>query len=288
VTVVDAGARFTSVPGPRRRRPPALIVACMAFLGLVLLCVVAGGMIAPHDPQAQDLLAGLQGASWEHPLGTDDSGRDIFSRVIVGARSGVIGPLLVALGAATVGTIVGLTAGYRGGMLDNVVMRTVDLVLSLPSLLVAIVLLGIVGGGYAGAVLVLILFMAPYDTRLIRGATLEQRSLPYVDAARTTGIGPVRIAVRHIWPNIVPLIVANAFLTFAYSLVTLSALSFLGFGVPPGAADWGRMLSEGLPFIEDSPLLALAPGAAIVLTATSMNLLGDWTYERLSDRGRAR
>ena len=191
MTVLDGEARFTALPGlRRRRRPPALIVACMGYLGLVLLCVVAGDLLAPHDPQAQDLLAGLQGTSWTHPLGTDDSGRDILSRVIAGARSGVVGPVLVALGAATVGTVVGLTAGYRGGTLDNVVMRIIDLVLSLPSLLVTIVLLGILGGGYAGAVVALIFFMAPYDTRLIRGATLEQRMLPYVDAARTTASAP--------------------------------------------------------------------------------------------------
>lgn len=291
MTALDAEVRFDSLSGPRRgqrTRPPLLIIACMAFLAVVLACVVAGDRIAPHDPSSQDLLAALQGASWQHPLGTDDSGRDILSRVIAGARAGVIGPLLVALGAALVGTILGLAAGYRGGLLDNAVMRMVDLVLSLPGLLVAIVLLGILGGGYTGAILVLIFFMAPYDTRLIRGATLEQRTRPYVDAARTTGIGPVRIALHHIWPNILPLIVANSFLTFAYSLVTLSGLSFLGFGAAPGAADWGRMLSDGIQFIEVSPYLALAPGVAIVLTATGMNMLGDWSYERLADRGRAR
>lgn len=271
-----------------RRRPPLLICACLLVVALVVICALTGTLLAPHDPDRQDLMNGLQGASGSHPLGTDDSGRDILSRVIAGARSGFVGPLLIALGAVGLGTALGLTAGYRGGWVDTLIMRCVDAVYALPSLLVAIVLLGVLGGGYYAAVAVLVVLTAPSDIRIIRGATLEQRNLPYVDAARTTGLGPGRIMLRHIWPNLLPLIVANAFLNFAYSLVSLSALSFLGFGVSPGEADWGRMLSDGIQFIQSNPLVAIAPGLAIVLTSTSMNLVGDWLYERLSDQGRAR
>ena len=272
----------------RHRRRPWLILACIGCLAVVLICAVTGTLLAPKDPAAQSLVAGAQGPTGAHLLGTDDSGRDIFSRLIAGARSGIVGPVLIALGSMLIGTLLGLCAGYRGGWLDAGIMRSVDVVYAVPGLLVAIVLLGVLGGGYYTAVAVLILLSCPYDTRIIRAGTLEQRGLPYVDAARTLGLSSRRIMFRHVWPNLLPLIVANVFLTFAYSLVALSALSFLGFGIEVGSANWGRMLSENLPLIEENPFAALAPGVLIVITAMAMNLTGDWLYERLSDRGRGR
>jgi peptide/nickel transport system permease protein len=128
----------------------------------------------------------------------------------------------------------------------------------------------------------------PFDTRVVRGATLEQTPRPYVEAARTLGVKDWRIMVWHIWPNVSPVAVANAFLNFAGSVGFLAALSFLGLGVPPGTPDWGLMLSEGLQDLFVNPVAVLAPGAMIVLTATSMNLIGDWLQERLSSRGAAR
>jgi peptide/nickel transport system permease protein len=260
----------------------------MAVMGLVLICVAFGPAIAPHDPTAQDLQASLQPPSAQHWLGTDGSGRDIASRVIVGARSAFIGPLFVALFAALIATVFGLYAGYRGGWRDAVVMRGADLFYAFPGLLVLMVAIGVLGGGYLVAVVLLAILTAPADVRLVRGATLEQSTLPYVDAARTLGLSRWRIMFRHIWPNILPLIVACTFLDFAYSLVALSALSFLGLGVDPGAPNWGLMLSDNLSLLDGSPIAVLAPGVALVATAVSMNLLGDWLYERMSDKGRAR
>jgi len=284
-TAVTASGR----PARRaRRRPSPLVLAAAVVMGLVLCCALLGEVLAPHDPDAQQLLVGLQTPSFAHPLGTDDSGRDMLSRLIVGARAAVVGPALIALGSGLVGTLVGVSAGYLGGWRDAVIMRAVDLLYALPPLLVAIVLIGVLGGGYTVAIAILMLLSAPADTRIMRGATLEQRARPYVDAARTVGVPPRRIMFRHIWPNLLPLLAANAFLTFAYSLVALSALSFLGLGADPGAPDWGRMLSDNLPLLQDNPAAVLAPGIALVLTAMAMNLLGDWAYERLADRGRAR
>jgi peptide/nickel transport system permease protein len=285
---VDGRAAPIAPARRRRARPSPLIALSTAFLGLVVVCAITGTLLAPHDPSAQNLAATLQGPSASHWLGTDDSGRDVLSRIIAGARAAIIGPLAIVLGSVAIGTVLGLAAGYRGGWIDTAIMRGVDLLYALPALLVAIVLLGVLGGGYWVAVAVLVVLTAPSDTRIIRGGTLEQRTLPYVDAARTLGLSSRQVMFRHIWPNLLPLIVANVFLNFAYSLVSLSALSFLGLGVGPGAADWGRMLADNLQLIQDHPLPALAPGAALVLTATSANLLGDWCYERLSDRGRAR
>jgi peptide/nickel transport system permease protein len=270
------------------QRPPLSVAVCLVVLAVVVACALTGTLLAPQDPSAQDLRAGLQGPSAGHLLGTDDAGRDILSRVVAGARAAVVGPLLVALGAAVVGSLLGLSAGYRGGWADALVMRGVELLYALPFLLVAIVVVGVLGGGYFVAVLTLVILISPYDVRIVRGAALAQRSLPYVDAARTLGLPPRRIMLRHLWPNVAPLVVANGFLNFASSLVALSALSFLGLGVGPGAADWGRMLADDISLIESSPLAALAPGAALVLTATCTNLVGDWIFERLTERGRLR
>ncbi len=262
------------------------IVACFAYVAVIVVCALLGSAIAPHAPDAQNLSLGMQGPSGAHLLGTDEPGRDVLSRVMAGAPSAIAGPIVVVLGAMLMGTFFGLLAGYRGGWTDAVVMRTVDLLYSLPGLLIALVVLGVFGGGYWTAVGVLILLTAPYDTRLIRGATLAQRDRPYVEAARTLGLSPARIMARHIWPNVAPLILANSFLNFAFTLVALASLAFLGLGAGPGATDWGQTLNTNLPsLLGTNPLAALAPGIALVLLALSMNLIGDWILERVTDRG---
>lgn len=272
----------------RRTRPTPLVAAAALIVLVVLVCAVFGGAIAPHDPAAQDLMTGLQGPSPDHLLGTDNAGRDIFSRLVVGARHAVVGPLVVAVLSALIASAVGLVAGYRGGWVDSALMRSADLLYAFPALVVVIVLIGVIGGSYMAAVLVLVLLTWPGDARVVRGATLEQRGLPYVDAAKTLGLRPRRILFRHIWPNVLPLVVTNAFLDFAYSLVALSALSYLGLGVAPGSPDWGLMVSENFQLLQANAYAVLAPGVALVLTAAAMNVLGDFSYERLQDRGRAR
>ena len=272
----------------RRRRFPIFIGLCFAFISIVIVLAAFGELIAPREPNAQNLFVGVTTPSSDFWLGTDDLGRDVLSRIIVGARTAIVGPILIALGAMVIGNCLGLLAGYRGGLFDAAIMRWVDMMYALPALLVAIVIVGVLGGGYFLAVGLLVILTIPYDTRLVRAATLEQRPLPYVEAARALGLPAGRIMLRHIWPNILPLVVANTFLNFAFSLVSLSALSFLGLGVGPGTPDWGRMLSESRTLLFDNPAAALAPGGMLVLTAASMNLIGDWLYEWLADRGRAR
>src|SRR5262249_31276905 len=179
-------------------------------------------------------------------------------------------------------------AGYLGGTTDFVIMRWADLMFALPTLLVAIVVVGVLGGGYWIAVLLLMLLTVPYDARLIRGSVLEQRPRAYVQAARTFGLSRRRIMFGHVWPNVLPVVVANTFLNFAFSLVVLSGLSYLGLGAGPGTADWGRMISDNRNLLFQNPVAAIGPAIVLVLTATAVNLLGDWFYERLSDRARAR
>jgi peptide/nickel transport system permease protein len=287
ITAPDA-AIAGSVVRRGKRRPSLIITISMLIVVVVVVCALFGSHLAPYGANAQNLLQSTQAPSAHHLLGTDDFGRDILSRLIVGARAAVIGPLLIALGAMIIGNVMGLIAGYRGGRADSVIMRISDLVWALPGLLIAIVVVGVIGGGYYVAVAVLIVLTAPVDARIVRGATLLQRHMPYVEAAQTLGLSSRRIMTRHIWPNLLPLVMANTFLNFAFSLVALAALSFLGLGVPLNTPDWGAMLSQNLPLIQSNAMACLAPAAALVLLAMSMNLIGDWIYERLSDRGRAR
>jgi peptide/nickel transport system permease protein len=268
-------------------RVPVSIVLAVVFLIAVTVFALAGSLIAP-DASNQDLLATLGSPSSSHWLGTDALGRDVVLRLIVGARTALEGPLLIAIGGMLAGGLLGILAGYVGGWIDTIISRWVDLMYSLPGLLIAIVLVGVLGGGYWIAVFVLVILFVPYSTRLVRGAALEQRGRPYVEAARVLGLSRRRIMFRHILPTIVPLIAATTVLNFAFALVSLSGLSFLGLGVEPGTADWGRMLAEGIPLVFENPLAAIAPGAAIVLTAASMNSLGDWVFDVLAERRRTR
>ena len=287
ITAPDTG--LLAAPRKRgRRRPSVLIALSILIVLLVILCALVGSQIAPFGANAQNLIVATQAPSAHHLLGTDDFGRDILSRIIVGARAAVIGPALIAIGALIIGNALGLIAGYFGGRVDYFIMRLADLVWALPGLLIAIVVVGVIGGGYYVAVTVLIVLTFPVDARIVRGAALQQRNMPYVEAAVTLGISSRRVMLRHIWPNLLPLVMANTFLNFAFSLVALSGLSFLGLGVPLNTPDWGGMLAQNLSLIQSNAMACLGPAIAIVLTATSMNLIGDWIYERLSDRGRAR
>jgi peptide/nickel transport system permease protein len=272
----------------RRRRPPLVIGLCFLLVALVIVMAIFGAAIAPYDPAAQDLSSPIAQPSAEHWLGTDSLGRDVTSRVISGARTALVGPLVIALGSMLIGNLLGLLAGYRGGRVDATIMRWVDLMWAIPSLLVIIVVSGAIGGGYWVAVALLVLLTVPFDTRVVRGATLEQVPRPYVEAAKTLGVSDRRIMLRHIWPNVSAAAIANTFLVFAGSLVALSSLSFLGLGAEPGIADWGQMLSEEQSLLFLNPVVPLAPGVAIVLLAASMNLIGDWLYEQLSSRGGTR
>jgi peptide/nickel transport system permease protein len=272
----------------RSRRISPIIVICFLVVGTVIVMAVFGDRIAPQDPYAQDLNAVYQQPSGEHWLGTDALGRDVTSRIIVGARSAFVGPFVIAVFSALLGSILGLLSGYYGGRTDSFLMRYVDLMFALPGLLVIIVVAGAVGGGYWFSVGLLVILTFPFDLRMVRGATLEQVPRPYVEAAKTLGVRDWRIMLLHIWPNVSSVVVAQICLGFAGALVTLSGLSFLGVGLAPGTADWGLMLAEGRTLLFASPSGVLAPAIAIVLTATCMNLLGDWSYERIQSRGASR
>lgn len=263
-------------------------VFCYAFLASVVLMAALGSWITPFEPYSQDLSRAMLTPNSTNWLGTDVLGRDVFSRVIAGARTALFGPLVIAACSMVLGNILGLISGYFGGRVDALIMRWVDLMWSLPNLLVIIVISGAIGGGYWTAVVLLVVLTVPFDTRIIRGAVLEQAPRPYVEAARSLGLSKPKILFLHLWPNVSGVAVANTFLIFTSALISLAGLSFLGLGADPGAADWGLMISEGRGHMFANPVMVLAPSLMIVLTAVCMNLVGDWTYERLATRGAER
>jgi peptide/nickel transport system permease protein len=277
--LTPAGGRFR-----RHVVSPVIWVSFVVIAG-VLAMAVFGALLAPQSPAAQHLAIVTAQPSGAHWLGTDALGRDVFSRVIAGSRTAFFGPLVIAVASFFLGNLLGLFAGYRGGLPDAVIMRWVDFMWSLPALVILVVVAGTVGSNYWLAVVVLIVLTVPFDTRVIRGATLEQVPRPYVEAAKTLGVPRWKIMLFHVWPNVSPVAVANTCLVFAGSLVTLAGLEFLGLGLPPGTPDWGLMLSQNEALLFTNPLATIAPGVMIVLTAIAMNLIGDWLYEQLTSRG---
>jgi peptide/nickel transport system permease protein len=273
----------TTVAGrkPRAATPIGVAIA-FCIVAVVVICAFFGSSIAPDSPFTQRLELGDKPPSAEFLAGTDLLGRDVLSRVIHGAWTALIGPIVVAVGAWMIATVLGLVSGYLGGMVDSAIMRWVDFMLALPAPLVAIVVVGVVGGGYWTAVMVLIILFTAPDTRIVRSAVLEQRPRPYIDAARALGISKTRILFVHILPNVLPIILAYVVLDFAFALVNLAGLSFLGLGVEPGTPDWGRMLFENRTILFTNPVALLLPAAMVILTAVSMNLIGDWLFERLT------
>ncbi|WP_283133950.1 ABC transporter permease [Rhizohabitans arisaemae] len=270
------------------RRPGPVLLACLAALALVLVAAVLGERIAPYDPLLQDPARGAVGPGGLHWLGTDDLGRDIFSRLIAGAWTAIAGPLLVAIGTTLIGTALGLVAAYRGRTLDALIMRSVDLMYALPAMLVLIVVVGVLGGGYYAAVLMLILLVVPTDIRLVRSAALTQRELPYMESARVLGLSGSRIVLVHLLPNVLPTVVTNFLLDFVTALVGLSSLSFLGMGVPVGTPDWGLMLAENRSILDLNPWSVIAPALLITVTATAATMLADAGYDRISSAGARR
>jgi peptide/nickel transport system permease protein len=271
----------------RQRRPrPTIVVA-----GVIVAAAFGSALFAPWlvpNATSQDLLSGIRGPGGGHPLGTDRLGRDVLQLLIAGARTSVFGALAITLGSLAIGTLLGVIAGYRGGWADALAMRWVDVMFSVPALLVAIVVAGVFGGGLFIAVVVLAVLFSPNDARIVRGAVLEQRHLPYVEASILLDLRAPRIALVHIWPNASPIILAQSFLNFAFALVSLAGLSFLGFGVRAGSPDWGRTLTDNKDQLFANPWAAIAPALAIIVTAAAVNLLGDAVAERAERRGALR
>ena len=264
----------------RLRALPGAVQGAWMVIAVLAVIVLLGPWLAPHA-LAQDVLLGtVPAGSPGHPLGTDALGRDVLALTIAGTRSALIGPLVIALGSMSLGLLLGAPAGYRGGLLDSLVGRWCDLVLALPPILLAIVVAGVIGGGYWVSVAVLVVLFSPSDTRMIRSAVLATRHRPYLEATRVLGLSAPKVLVRHVLPNIAPIALTNVFLDVAFALVAMSSLSYLGVGVAPGAADWGRQLSDGRDLLFSNPAASVVPGVMIIVAAVAANVVGDWLADR--------
>ncbi|HUG86575.1 MAG TPA: ABC transporter permease, partial [Euzebya sp.] len=269
------------------RELPAGVVASGVVLCVVALFALAPAL-APQDPDLITSTESLVGSSSQHWLGTDQLGRDVASRVVAGARTALLGPALLATITVVLSTIVALLAGYLRGWWDAVISRVVDLLYSVPALVVAIVVVGVLDGGFGMAIAVLTVFGLPQNVRVLRAAVMEQAAMPYMEAARTLGVPTWRVLFTNLLPAILPILVASFFLQFTYGIVDLSSLSFLGLGVPPGAADWGRMLAENRSTLAGNAFAAAAPGVALVLVAVATNVVGDWLFAQYERKASAR
>lgn len=247
----------------------------LVIVGLVAVIALAAPLLAPHDPNAQDVLNRLQPPSSEHLLGTDNLGRDELSRLLYGARVSLFTTLAVGAGILFIGVVVGTIAGLAGRLVDALLMRVVDVLLAFPSLLLALAVAGTLGPGLLHLALAMTAVWWVEYARLVRGLVLTVKEQPFIEASRALGAGPLRIALRHVLPNIASPVIVLATLQTARLLLALAALSFLGLGVSPPTAEWGAMLSEGKDFLSEAPELMLWPGLAITITALGMNLLGD-------------
>lgn len=261
------------------------VVVSTIFLTLVILVAAISPFLTEAATQQSILDSLLPPGSPGHLLGTDELGRDVLLLTLAGTGSAIAGPFVIASGSMVIAVIVGTLAGYLRGTIDWAVGRVVDILLSLPVMLVAIVVAGIFGAGYWVTVLMLIALFAPSDIRIIRAGVTEQAPRPYVEAAQMLSLSPARIMYRHIVPNVWPLVMTNFMLNLAIALVTLSSLSFLGIGVAPGTPDWGRQITDGRGLMGDNPAMMLVPAVLIVLVTMAINVLGDHLGERLRERG---
>jgi peptide/nickel transport system permease protein len=247
----------------------------VAVLAGLIVSAAAADVVAPYDPLRQDYRAVLQPPSLAHPMGTDDLGRDVLSRVVHGSRVSLqVGLVSVCL-ATVAGVIVGLLAGYWGGRLDEALMRLTDALYSFPSIILALAITAALGPGVVNAMIAISVVYMPPFARLVRGQTLSVREWDFVTAARVLGAGHLRIMWRHIWPNVTAPIVVQASLTVSFAVLVEASLSFLGVGVRPPTPSWGSMLNTGYQYLELAPWLSLFPGAAIFVTVLGLNFLGD-------------
>jgi peptide/nickel transport system permease protein len=248
---------------------------CIGVITVAALAGIAAPLIAPYSPSAVDLEHTLAGPSVHHLLGTDNLGRDILSRLIWGARSSLLGPLLVLVIATVAAGVLALAAAWRGGLLDQVVSSAFDVGLSFPGILLAIGAVAVVGVGLTAPVVALGIAYTPYIGRVVRSGALRERKLAYIDALVVQGCSGLKVTLRHVLPNIRPLILAQATLAFAWATIDLAAISFLGLGVQPPSADWGLTVAQGEPqIINHQPAQAIYPGIALVLVVVSVTMLG--------------
>jgi len=260
----------------------------LAILVVVLLMALMANIIAPYDPTELDPTANLAPASADHWLGTDNLGRDIFSRLVFGARWTLGAAVVAAAGIVVLGVAIGMVAGYFGGLLDDLLMRVVDVLLAFPSMILALAVVGMLGPSLTNVLIGMVAVWWVDYARIVRGLTLRVAQNDYVLSAYCCGCGRSRMLLKHILPNVIPSVIVLATLELGSLMLAISGLSFLGLGAQPPTPEWGTMLSDGRLFFLNAPQLMMYPGIAITLVVLGCNLLGDGLRDALDPRQRVR
>jgi peptide/nickel transport system permease protein len=270
-----------------RDLPPLLP---LLVVGLLVFCAIFASLLAPHSPIEGSLgkrlipPLGMEGSSLEHMLGTDRLGRDTLSRLIYGAQISLAVSLVGIVLTGVVGAAVGLLAGFWGGWVDTICMRLVDISLSLPGILMAVLLSVVFKPSFTNVVIVVIFLLWPSYARLVRGETLGLKQQEFVSLARVAGCSSLTIMCRHLLPNLTPSILVLATLQVGFVIVLEASLSFIGVGIPPPTPSWGVMVADGRGLIEQAWWISILPGLAILVTVISLNILGDWVRDRLDPK----
>jgi len=252
----------------------------LLFIVLLLIFALFAPYIATFDPQEMNPVDKLRSPDGTYYFGTDNFGRDIFSRVVFGARTSLAGSAGVILFSLSIGVLIGVSSGYFR-RIEPYLMRLIDVLMAFPPLLLALVLVSILGRGMGNVIIAVGATYLTRTTRIVYGLTLKLREEPYIEAAVASGMKQKWIIMKHILPNMMSPLIVQATFTFAFSLLDMAALDFLGLGIPPSIPSWGNMLSEGRMYLTRAPWLLIFPGACIVLTVLSFNLVGDVLRDRL-------
>jgi peptide/nickel transport system permease protein len=267
----------------RLRRDPAAVAGLIIILALVVIAIVAP-WITPYDPNDQSFRIKLKPPSAEHWLGTDEFGRDVFSRILIGTRVALYVGIVPVIVAMIIGVTLGLAAGYYGKIVDQVIMRLIDILLAFPWLLLAIGIMAVLGPGINNVVIAVAIVYIPAFARIVRGSVLSIKEKEYVEAARAMGQPNPRIITRHVLANAWAPIIVLATLSIGQAIIYAAGLSFIGLGTQPPNADWGVMLSSGREYLRDAPWLGFFPGLAILITVLAFNLFGDGLRDALDPR----
>lgn len=261
----------------------------MAMIGLVILLIevliaIFATQIAPYGYQEIDPTALRQTPSAKHWFGTDEIGRDIFSRVVVGTRYSLSMGIIATAISSVIGIVIGAVAGFAGGMTDNIIMRALDVIQSLPGMLLTIVMSAVLGSGYFNTILALSVGAIPGQARMLRANMLKQRKAEYIEAAYSINCSPARIIFTHLVPNSISANIVGMTMGVAHTIIQAASLSFIGLGVQPPTPDWGAMLSGARAFIRKSPHMVIFPGLAIAVTVLAVNMLGDGIRDALDPK----
>lgn len=261
-----------------------LAMAGLIILVLLVLVAIFANLIAPYPYDKQNYSAVLQSPSWAHIMGTDEYGRDIFSRVIYGSRISLYVGFVSLMGGALLGCIVGAIAGFFGGTTDDIIMRICDILHGIPRIVLAIAIASTIGPGITSALIAVAVSSVPNFARIVRAATMTVRDQEFVEASQSLGASNTRIIVHHIFPNILAPIIVQATLGIGTAILLCASLSFLGLGVQPPTPEWGSMLSNARSFMRDYPYMVISPGLAIMVTVLALNLFGDGLRDALDPK----